>query len=116
MDRLVDDIRQDYNEEEYNYDISFNLDDYRISSDGIAGDYNDGSSNYLRLTEDGKAYYQDYSSQVVEGTYSEDGDKFTLKLRGVRNGEPIEGVITDKKKVRIPDLNGKSSEAFEKMY
>lgn len=38
MEQLMDKIYGDYNHESYDYDLSFNLDDYRVKTDGVAND------------------------------------------------------------------------------
>lgn len=116
MDQLMDKLYSHYSEDNYNYEISFNLDDYRIKSDGLAGDYQSDKGPRLRLTEDGKAYYIQYEKEALEGSWEEDGKNFKLSLKGINKGKALEGVITDSKKLRIPDQGGWSGEAFVKMY
>lgn len=112
----MDKLYSHYSEDNYNYEVSFNLDDYRIKSDGLAGDYQSDKGPRLRLTEDGKAYYIQYEKEALEGSWEEDGKNFKLSLKGINKGKALEGVITDSKKLRIPDQGGWSGEAFVKMY
>lgn len=116
MEQLMDTIYNDYNQESYDYDLSFNLDDYRVKTDGVANDYQSDRGPILRLSENGNAYYVQYDDEVLEGTWEGDGENFKLSLRGINEGKALSGVVTESKKIRIPDQEGWSGEVFTKMY
>mgnify|MGYP006999605044 CR=1 FL=1 len=102
--------------EAYDYDISFNLDDYRVKTDGVANDYQSDRGPLLRLGEDGNAYYVQYDDETLDGTWEGDGENFKLSLRGINEGKPLSGIVTESKKIRLPDQDGWSGEVFTKMY
>ena len=116
MDLLMKKLYDNFSEDSYNYDISFNLDDYRVKSSGIAGDYQSDQGPILRLAEDGNAYYIQYGDEALEGSYSGDGEDFRLSLRGINDGKALSGIVTESKKIRVPDQGGWSGEVFTKLY
>ena len=116
MEELMNDIYNSYDQDSYNYEISFDLDEYRVETDGVAGDYQSDRGPLLRLDEDGNAYYIQYGEEALEGTWEGDGENFKLSLRGINNASALSGIVTESKKIRIPDQEGWSGEVFTKMY
>lgn len=116
MDLLMKKLYDNFSDDSYNYSISFNLDNYRVKSNGIAGDYQSDQGPLLRLADDGSAYYIQYEDEALEGIYSAGGNNLKLSLSGINNGEPLEGIVTESNKIRIPDQDGWTGEVFTKLY